>query len=441
MKNKNLQNRRVVVTGIGPLTAIGFGKDALWKSILNKQTGLAVQEFFVDGQLWDKFLLHKISNFDINQFKLEEGVISDILSWKKGKEDRDLFYLLAAIKLALSDSRLKYDRQDNNIGLFITLEHPGFETFCQGLLEETFHYIKDRSASKEALSKNEIFKHLYTAFVQNGYDLQSFMYLFLTAKAFDIHGYSLYTSNACASGLFAIEAAARQIKQGDSDIAIVAGGDYPCTMFKHAWFKERGFYAEDGKLKPFAYNADGIVFGDGASAIVLEDLNCALARDAQIYAEYMGGGFTLEGWKVTYPQVGSSSYQKAIIQALKASGLGPKDIDLINPHGVGIKVTDAYEAKAITDVFGKGNKNNLVTAFKPYVGHNLGGSAILETAILLLAMQHKVIPATLNCQDLEKKNNINLVREDTKHSLDAVMKLSCGFAGYNGAAVFTRFKK
>jgi 3-oxoacyl-[acyl-carrier-protein] synthase II len=431
-----LKNRRVVITGVGPISAIGFGKNNLWNSILKARTGLAQLEYKVEGELWDKFWLHKINNFDINNFKIKPQALKDISSWKQGKPDQDLFYLLAAVKLALEDSNLPYNKDKNNIGLFLTIEHPGFEPFVAELVETTISYLKNNLQNNSPPSQKDILKHVYDSLFANGYDLQTFMYLFLVSKAFDFHGYSLFTSNACASGLFSLESAARQIKFGGSDIAIVAGGDYCDTMFKHRWFDEQGLYAKDGKIKPFSQDANGIVLGDGASALVLEELNSAKKRKARIYAEYLGGGFSLEGWKVTLPQLNSNSYQDAIKQSLKTAGLKPKDIDLINPHGVGIKITDRYEAKAITDVFGE--NETPVTAFKPYVGHNLGGSAILETIILLLAMQKNQIPATLNCDSLENKYNIPVVQKLTQKPLKTAMKLSCGFAGYNAAAIFRK---
>lgn len=426
----------MVVTGLGPLTAIGFGKDKLWDSILKQQTGLNKEEYFIDGQTWDNFLVHKIDSFDIDKFAIEKEILGEIKNWKQGREDRDFYYSLAAVKLALADSKLSYDTDNNNVGLFFTIEHPGFEPFCEGLIRESMDYLQKHLSLQKIPAKNEIYQHLYQRFVDNGYDLQGFMYLFLLAKAFGIHGYSLFTSNACASGLFALESAARQIKYGGSDAAIVVGGDDTRTMFKHMWFKERNLYAEDGKIKPFSKKANGIVFGDGFSAIVLEELGSAKKRKARIYAEYLGGGFSLEGWKVVFPQIGGDSYIKAIKTALKNSQLKPKDIDLINPHGVGIRITDLYEAKAISAIFGK---KTPVTAFKPYVGHNLGGSAIIETIILLLAMQDNFIPATLNCRDFDEKYGINLAQEPTPQPLKTVMKLSCGFAGYNAAAVFKKY--
>lgn len=435
------RGKRIVITGIGPLASPGIGKEAFWDGILKKRVGVQLEKITMNGELWDRFFFHKVEGFDIKKFNIEEEIIKDIKTWKKGKEDRDLFYLLAAVKLAVNDSGIAYDKENNNIGLFLTIEHPGFESFYEGLVKGTIAYLEEHPFKDSNFSKNKMFKYLYDQFMQSGYDLQTFMYLYFIAKAFGIHGYSLFTNNACSSGLFALESAARQIKYGGSDVVIVAGGDVANTMFKHLWFKEQGLYAEDGKTKPFSKNADGIVLGDGASALVLENLNHALNRKAHIYAEYLGAEFSLEGWKVTMPQVGSSSYQDAIHGALEKTRLKPKDIDFLVPHGVAIKVTDGYEAKAITDVFGKNPEKPLISAFKPYVGHNLGGSAILESIILLLSLEKNLIPPTLNCEEIDPKHNIELVGKLTNYPINTVMKLSCGFAGYNGAVVFRRLNE
>jgi 3-oxoacyl-[acyl-carrier-protein] synthase II len=436
----NKKERRVVITGLGPLSSAGIGVDALWKGILAKDTGLAKEDLFVDGQLWDSFWYHKIKHFDINDFGIDKQIIADINHWKRGKEDRDLNYLLAAVKLALDDSKLKYDLDKNSIGLYVTVEHPGFEPFITDLMTSALSYLEKQASNKVKPSKTDIFKYLYDNLVQNGYDLQTFMYLFLVAKAFGLHGYSLFTSNACASGLFSLDAAARQIKQGQSEVVVVAGGDHPGTLFKHMWFKDRNLYAEDGKIKPFAKDANGIVFGDGASAIILEDLDHAKKRKAHIYAEYLGGGFSLEGWKVTLPQLGSQSYQDAIKQSLMNSKVKPRQIDLVNPHGVGIKISDTYEAKAITDIFGKNPGEPFITALKPYVGHNLGGSALIETIAILLAMQENIIPPSLHPQHIDLKYGLNFIKDPETYNLSTIMKLSCGFAGYNGAVILKKYE-
>jgi len=434
--NKNTISRRVVVTGLGPLSAIGCGRRELWDSILKERINLKKKDYFVKGELWDSFLLHKIDDFDINKFKIDPAVINELSNWKEGRQDLDLLYALAATKLAIDDSALTYDKKNNNISLFLTVEHPGFEPFIDGMVKEALEYLGGNLISGKEPSKLDIYRHLYSKCVDHAYDLHTFIYLYLLAKAFGIHGYSLFTNNACASRLFAIEAAAKQIKYGGSSVAIVVAGDDPCTMFKHKWFKERNLYSEDGKIKPFSKSAKGIVFGEGYSAIILEDYEHALKRNAHIYAEYLGGAFNLEGWKVVFPDIGGTSYQKMIKECFDNCSVDIEQVDLINSHGVGIRITDGYEAKAVSEVFKESKPP--VTAFKPFVGHNLGGSAILETIILILALENSIIPPTLNCEDFDQNYNINLVRSQKKHPLETVMKLSCGFAGYNGAAIFKK---
>jgi 3-oxoacyl-[acyl-carrier-protein] synthase II len=223
-------------------------------------------------------------------------------------------------------------------------------------------------------------------------------------------------------------------------MVIVAASDR-VDIYKYIWFRDLGIYSNDGMIRPFCKNSSGLVFSDGGVGFVLEDLDHAQERNAFIYAEYLGGGFDLEGWKVTTPQIGSNSYQRAILKALEQSNVNKKEIDLLCPHGVGSQPIDYYESKAITDTFGFNPKRPLITAFKPYVGHNLGSSALLETAILLLSLNNNVVPPTLNCENIDPKFNISPVKEKIGTELRTVMKICCAFAGYNAATIFRKLDK
>ena len=425
------RDRRVVITGIGPLTSIGIGKNSLWDSLIKEKTNVKLEEWFVNGELWEKFYLHKIEHFDIREFNIERKKLEEIKKWKEGEEVTDLYYLLAAVQLALEDSELKYNPEDNNIGCVITHENPGFEQYFSKVFDVFFEKIK-RGANKK-----ESFKEFYQYLSKDSYELQTFMVLFHILKTFNIHGFSLFVNNACASGLYALEAASQIIKQGKCPAVVVTAGDYP-RIYKHLWFKQLGMYAEDGKIKPFSEEANGFILGDGAASLILEDLEYALKRKAKIYAEYLGGGFSQEGWKVTLPSIGSDYYQKAIKEAVKVSGVNKEDIDLVCAHGVGNSIIDRYEARAITDVFGKNFKKPLVTAFKPYVGHNLGGSTLLETAILLLCMENNMVLPVLNVRRVDRRMNMEIVKAKVKTNLKVALKTCCAFAGYNAAAVFRK---
>jgi len=289
------------------------------------------------------------------------------------------------------------------------------------------------------LSKKEFSEKLYRDCLKSGYDIQTFMTLFHVAKAFNIHNYSLFINNACASGLYALENAAQIIKCNQSSAVVVAASEYT-DIYKYLWFRDIGLHSEDRTIRPFCKDSNGLVFGDGGVGLVLEDLEHAEKRNAHIYAEYLGGGFDLEGWKVTTPQIGSDSYQKAISKALKQSNVNKDEIELICPHGVGSQSIDYYESKAITDTFGLNPEKPLITAFKPYIGHNLGASALLEATILLLSLDNEIVLPTLNTENLNPALNIPLVKDKMEKKVDMAMKICCAFAGYNSAVVFKRFK-
>lgn len=432
------KERRVVITGIGPLASTGIGKDAFWEGILNKRVGLKLEEVKIDGEIWDKFYLHKVQDFDINKFGISQDLLDDLKIWKEGEEITDLYFLIAAIKLALNDSNLKYDN-DNNIGLILTHENPGLEQFFYKVCNDAFELKQEQTRYDSRIKRKQFFEDLYKKEVKTAYDLQTFMYLFHVSKIFNIHGYSLFINNACASGLYALEAASQSIKSGKSSVVIIAGADYP-RIYKYFWFKQLGMYAEDGKIKPFCKDANGLVFGDGGISLILEDLDHALKRGSHIYAEYLGGGFLQEGWKVTIPFIGSDFYQKAIIQAIGTSNIKKEDIDLICAHGVGNPVIDGYEAKAITNEFNTISKKPLITAFKPYVGHTLGASALLETAILIFCLGNNLIVPLLNCKNIDSRLYLDLVEEKMQIELNTVLKICTAFAGFNAAIVLKKFR-
>jgi len=430
--------KRIAVTGLGPISSAGIGCGAMWDSILNKRLNLVKETYSIDDEKWGEFYLHKIRDFNIGDFGLPDKNFEFIKNMRTVKrEDTDLYYLLAVVKLAIDDSKLRYDPEHNDIGLMLTHENPGMEVFFEELIDmayELFGKNKDKDISKLTLAKE-----LYESGCEGrGYNLQTFTYLFSAAKVFDIHGHSLFINNACASGLFAIDAAARQIREGVSPAVIVAGADNPNKIFKYLWFRKKGLYAEDGIIRPFSSDANGIVFGDGGAALVLEDMDHARKRGAKIYAEYLGGGFSLEGWKITVPNIADDFYTRSFKRALDIAGVKADEIDFVNPHGVGMKVTDTYEADTINRIFK--DKKPLISAFKPLVGHNLGGSALLETVIALLSLKNNTIPATLNCENPNKKIGFDLVKENLKTHMNVIAKMSCGFAGFNGVCIFKNNK-
>lgn len=427
------ENKRVVITGIGPICSLGIGKKSLWDNLLSAQTRIVQREEIVDGQLWGKFHVHAVDRFSVNDFGIDSSLLAWIKDWKDGDESIDLQYLIAAVKLALDDSKLPYNPYGkNSFGIIVSHENPNLMAF---LAKVSGYAYKLFTEGGGGLSQKDFYDKLYWKGLKSGYDAQAFMLLFHLAKIFGIHEFSSFTCNACASGLYALEIGSAAIKNNQADVMIVAASDY-ADIYKYLWFQSLGIYSPDGVIRSFSKNSNGLVFGDGGVALVLEDLEHAKQRNVPIYAEYLGGGFSLESWQVATPQIGSDSYQNAIRKALDQSSITVDEIDLLCPHGVGSKVIDYYESKAITDIFGVNSSKPFMTALKPYIGHNLGGSVLLETAILLLSLQRNLVLPTLNY--VEQNSLLRLVPEQKKAVLKIAMKICCAFAGYNAAAIFKR---
>jgi 3-oxoacyl-(acyl-carrier-protein) synthase len=431
------RRKRIAITGVGPITAVGTGKERLWDSVKNNRSNVVLEDHYLNGERWGRFPIAKVLDFRLEHFGLAPAAISS-LQRESENQSQDLLYLVASSKLALDDSGLAYDTDDNDIGLVLTCENPGLDDLICRIIQSTIDIVEGRAAGLTKLTKKEFIEGLYGQFEKRVYNLQTFMYLHYVSKALGLHGPSLFINNACASGLFAVEAASQQICCGNTTAVVVAGADNPSFMTKYLWFKRLGVYAEDGIMRPFDKNRNGIVFGDGAAAIVLEDMRLAVQRGAFIYGEYLGGGFAQDAWKVTVPSLIKNFYSKAFFQALNNSGLRPDEIDLLNPHGAATKISDKFEALTINEVFGAYPEKPLITAFKPFVGHNLGGSALMELIILLLAMKEDMVPATLNHMEADPELKINLVTELVPACIRVVAKMASGFGGYHGATIFRK---
>lgn len=424
---------RVVITGVGPVSSVGVGKENFWEGIIGKKTNVRLKKVMIDGKLWGEFYTHAIENFEMKNFDFDKNKIEEIMQWKEKEEIIDLNYFIVAIKLALQDSGLKYDAKKNDISLVLAHENLGIMPFGLKVSNLAYEFLQ----KKEKFHKRDFFDTFYKLFLKSGYELQTFTSLFHVARLFNIHNYSLFINNACASGLYAIEAGAQIIRSGYAKNVVVASSDYS-DIYKYFWFHKLGIYSPDGVIRPFCKDCNGLVFGDGGASIILEDLEHAKKRKSKIYAEYLGGGFDLEGWKMTFPKIGSDSYKNAIRMAFKKSKIKISDVDFLCPHGVGARMIDCYEAKAMTDIFGKDVRRPLITTFKPYFGHNLGCSALLETIALLISLDENIIPPSLNIDCLNPKLNINLVDQEVKCNLKIAMKICCAFAGYNAASIFKK---
>lgn len=418
--------RRVVVSGVGIVSAAGIGIGPTWERL---RTGPPTVTWFHGPPTTAdvEFRAYEAPPYELGQL----GVRPRTLRWLQAgalREARDLHHMVAATALALSDAGLPSCCEDLDpaVAIVAANESPGFEEFSQALFR-----LADDVPSCDPLQ-------LFSRFAERFFQLNTFLPPYYLARAFGCTGPALFVNTACASGLNAIDLAAQSIRLGRSRIVLAAAADNPLSVAKFLWFRDLGLYAVDGVIRPYDAGQAGTVFGDGAATLVLEDRDSAVARGAHIYAEYGGAGFAQDGWKITVPAADKASGEVALRGALAEAGVEPSAVDLIVPHGVGTPASDRYEARLLHHVFGDGDWPR-VTALKPFIGHSLGASALIESALLLAAMDRSCIPPTRGHEVPFERDPVPLVFEWRDQRIDVAVKLTCAFAGYYGATVFRRF--
>ncbi len=416
-------NNKVVITGVGPVTSIGVGKDAFWRGLTEGRSTVLPRQLYVD--------LGREEEFHIASMPPALPTIKphhEFLERHDYTGYRDLAYALAAVDLALEDAKLEHDREDNRIGLIQAFEAPGMERAVATMFETCAMMPQSTDGPPP----------LYEILSPFFYNSQAFIYVHAMGKAFGFHGFSTSVHNACASGAYAIEVAAQRIRAGETDVMIVAGGEAFDTGVRIEWFRKLGLYSTDGTMRPFDHESVGFHVGEGAAAMVLESATSAERRGVTPYAEYLGGAFAQQGWKQTIPDVRAERLHGVISRCLDTCHTSADDVDLIVPHGAATTISDGYEAACIGKTFNCQHTRAVAAVFKPHVGHTLAASALIELSAGLLAMRHRHIPATLHTRPGRSKLPVPLVTEPADREIDTLLKLSTGFTGHDTATLFGR---
>ena len=413
----------VVITGLGPVTSIGVGCEAFWASLAAGRCGAQPAVLPVD--VGRSVELPVASMPPASQVPGLEPHL-DFLAGQGCGAHRDLGYALLAVKLALADAGIEYDRERNNIGAIQVFEAPGIERTVTRL----FELMATPMPTDEP-------PHVYDLLAAHFYNMQPFLYVHLLGKAFGLRGFSSSVHNACASGAYALEAAAQRIRTGQAEVMLVAGGEAFDTAVRLEWFRRLDLYAHQGRMSPFDTEASGFYVGEGGAALVLESASRAAARGAHVYATYLGGGFAQQSWKQTVPDVHATRLRDAIKAALHRTGVSAAELDLVVPHGASTYTGDGYEASCVEQALdARAAANAVATVLKPNVGHLLAASGLIETVGALLAVRHQVVPATLNTRPEHANFPIPLVTSPTERPVKTVLKLFTGFTGHDAALVF-----
>ena len=414
--------RRVVVTGIGLVSPAGIGIDQAWRALQSDPPHAELVE--VPAARPDDRQLRLFVVPDYRIADVTDTFVGGPQLEREGIErQRDIKHLIAATGLAIDDAGLRSPPalDFREIGLVVADEHPGIESLARTLYA--------------AVADTPDQPPVYDDLAGQIFALNTFLAPYTVARSHGIGGECAFVNSACASGLTAIDHAAAQVRAGRTPVAIASAADDPLSSGKVRWFADQNLYAADGVLRPFSASSSGTVFGDGGAALVVEDEEHAVNRGARIYGRYLGAGFTQDGWRVNAPNPKLGNQARSIRRALREAGRDAVDVDVLVPHGTGIPVIDRYEVRTIRDLWPDPAAQPVCVPLKPYVGHNLGGCSLVESALLLKAMSESCVPAARAHDAVAAPLGLDLPAGWEPKAIRLAVKTTAAFGGFYGSIV------
>lgn len=398
---------RVVVTGIGVVTAIGIGKEEYWNNVVAGKSGISEITFF-DTSDFDNHRGGEIKNFDPLQFMSQ----SSATGMGRGSQ-----LAVAAAKLAVKDAQLgTVDPSRMGVSFGTTMGDPNEFENINNL------WIKEGEAAIGNFALTRYPPCLIPSFV---------------AKELGYSGPNVMIPNACAAGNCAIGYAYDLIRSRQAEI-MVAGGSDPLARIAWIGFNRLGAVSHDFP-RPFDKNRKGMMLGEGSGVLILENLEEALKRKATIYAEILGYGLSCDAHHINIPEPRGRGIVMAMIRALRNSRLTRNEVDYINVHGTGTYNNDAAETAAIKKVFGR-NPRVLVSSTKSMLGHTMGAASAIEAATCVLAVKNDIAPPTMNVREIDPSVTFDIVPNQAKPAtINIAMNNGSAFGGNNASVIFKKY--
>ncbi|PYJ63296.1 MAG: beta-ketoacyl-[acyl-carrier-protein] synthase II [Verrucomicrobia bacterium] len=414
----NSTERRVVVTGLGVVSALGLDSDTFWNNIIAGRCGI------------DKITAFDVSKYDC-QIAAEVKNFDPAAAFPSPKEirrtDRFAQFGVYAGYQALQDAGLDLDKLDHDeTGVFIGSGIGGLYT-----VEEQHKILLSKGPGR-------LSPFLIPMLILN-------MASGLFSMFYKLRGPNLATCSACATSTHAIGEAWRTIKMGDAKVMFAGGTEatiVPMGIGGFCAMKAMSTRNDDPQRssRPFDAERDGFVMGEGAGVIVMEDLEHARARGARIYCEMIGYGNTADANHMTAPAPEGEGAARCMKAALRSASLRPEDISYINAHGTSTPQGDICETQAIKNVFGAHARRIAVSSTKGATGHMLGASGAVEMAICAKAIQTNVVPPTINYEHPDPQCDLDYVPNTAREmTVSAVLNNSFGFGGHNATMVAKKF--
>ncbi|WP_136466479.1 beta-ketoacyl-ACP synthase II [Flagellimonas onchidii] len=416
-----MQLKRVVVTGMGALTPIGNNLEAYWEGLKNGKSGCAPITYFDTEKFKTKFAC-----------ELKGYNAQDFFDRKEARKlDPFAQYALVSSDEAIKNSGLDLEKVDKfRVGVVWGAGIGGLETF-----------------------QNEMIGYA------GGDGTPRFNPFFIPKMIADIapgnisikHGFmgpNYTTVSACASSANAMIDALNYIRLGHCDVIVTGGSEAAVTIAGMGGFNAMHALSTrndspESASRPFDATRDGFVLGEGAGALILEEYEHAKARGAKIYAEVLGGGLSSDAHHMTAPHPEGIGVVKVMENCLQNAGLNPEDVDAINTHGTSTPLGDVAELKAISKVFGLHAPNININSTKSMTGHLLGAAGAIEAIASILAMEHSLVPPTINHsvvdENIDQSLNLTLNKAQERE-VNVAMSNTFGFGGHNACILFRKIK-
>jgi 3-oxoacyl-[acyl-carrier-protein] synthase II len=415
-----MNDRRVVITGLGAVTPIGNNVETFWSNLKNGVSGIRKIEGF-DTTNYDCQIAGEVRDFDPKPFFKSPKDIR--------RTDRFAQLAMAAAKMALEDSGIDLEKlRRDRFGVIVSSGIGGLKT-----LQDQHTILLARGPSRNSPFTIPM--------------LISNMASGLISMEYGLHGPNLCIVTACATSNNAIGESWRIIKFGDADIFLAGGSEASVVAIGLAGFSAMKALSTrndepERASRPFDRDRDGFVISEGAGIVVVEELEHAQARGAKIYCELTGYGLSADAYHMTAPPPDGEGAVRAMQMALEHARISPDQVDYINAHATSTDIGDVCETRAIKKVFGDHAYKVSISSTKSMTGHSLGGAGGIEMAACALAIRDSVIPPTINLENPGEECDLdytpNVAREKKVH---VVLNNSFGFGGHNATLVATAFEK
>ena len=425
-----MSDRRAVVTGLGIVSPVGIGAEASWDSLVAGRSGIDTISLF-DASAFEVDVAGEVKGFEATNYMDAKDA---------RRHDRSTHLAVAATGEALRDAGLLGD--DGRVTSEVNADRFGmvFGTGIGGI-----GILLDNHITMLERGHRRVSPFLIPHMLPDSPSGQ-------VAIEFGIRGHNMAVVSACATGGHAIGEAMEAIVRGQADIMLGAGTEAPLVPLAIAGFgqmralgtprdPDTGEYAPQMASRPFAATRDGFVVSEGSAVLVLEELQHALARGATPIAEVIGYGSSADAFDMAAPAERGEGGQRAMQAALDRAGIGPEEVDYINPHGTSTPINDRYETMAIRAVFGDHADELAVSSTKSMTGHAMGAAGAIEGFVCAKVIQTGCIPPTINYRHPDPELTLDYVPNEARAAdVRVALSNSMGLGGHNSSVILRRYE-